>query len=195
MDLDEGNAHRGDGIANGNARVRIGSRIDNHSGIPFSGCMDGIHNRPLAVRLEGIDLQSQGFAMTDALMVYLLNRSGAVHRFFAHPQEIQIGAMDDENLKHGGSPDDETNGTKGTDTTAEVVLSSLPPYAFFLSAPQRLSALAPFFSYKQLGNRSPHMDGGDSLAEETGNAEHGDFWISGAPGLINGIGGHEFADL
>ncbi len=96
VDLDERYLRREEGIANRDAGVGIGRRIDDDEvDLVGSGLLDAIDDGAFTVRLEG--LQSDAFLLcqTSQISVDLGERIGAIDFRLARAEQVQIGAMYD----------------------------------------------------------------------------------------------------
>ena len=85
------------GIPNGVGIMGIGAGINDKTIRPFASAMEGVDDLSLVIGLDDpdLDLELPGF-LSDRL-VDLIQRESAILRSIPPTQQIQIGAVDDEN--------------------------------------------------------------------------------------------------
>ena len=101
VNLDECYLRREEGIANRDAGVGIGRRVDDDEvDLVGPGLLDAIDDVALAVRLEGLQLYMLLLCKADQIPIDLGERIGAIDFRLACAEQVQIGAMYDQNLSH-----------------------------------------------------------------------------------------------
>jgi hypothetical protein len=90
----EGNC--GDRISDGNAGVGVSSGVDQDSLMLIEGGMDGINESSFMVGLEEGELDLQGLGFCFQGTIDIIECCRAVDTRFALAQEIEIGAVEDE---------------------------------------------------------------------------------------------------
>jgi hypothetical protein len=101
VDLDECYLRREECVANRDAGVGIGRRVDDDEvDLIDPGLLDAIDDVALAVRLEGLQRDTFLLSKVDQIPVDLGECVGTIDYRLARAEQVQIGAMDDQNLSH-----------------------------------------------------------------------------------------------
>ena len=100
MNLDKRYAGGKEGIAYGDAGVRVGSRVDNDKIDLPGGLLNTVDDIALAVRLEGLQRYFLFLGEFAQLLIDVIEGVGAVDFWFARSQQVQIRTMDDQNVRH-----------------------------------------------------------------------------------------------
>lgn len=101
VDFDECYPRREEGIANRDAGVCIGRRVDDDEvDLVGPGLLDAIDDVALAVRLEGLQRDTFLLCQASQIPVDLGERIGAIDFRLARAEQVQIGTVYDQNLSH-----------------------------------------------------------------------------------------------
>src|SRR5476651_1508504 len=102
MHFDEGNAHRRKGIAKGDAGMRKCCRIDDDvsSFVAFRS-MYPLNKGGFRIALEAPDLEAELLALVHKAPVDRLEGVLAIVVGLPVPKEVQVGAVEDQDLGHG----------------------------------------------------------------------------------------------
>ena len=101
MNFDEWQAGGEEGVAYRDTGVGIGSRVDNDEfDLVIPGLLDAIDNLAFAIRLEGLQCYALLTGHASQILVDLSECVGAIDFRFACTQQVQVGAMDDQNVSH-----------------------------------------------------------------------------------------------
>jgi hypothetical protein len=101
MDFNECYLRREECIANRDAGVGIGRRVDDDEvDLVGPGLLDAIDDVALAVRLEGLQRDTLLLCKSNQIQVDLGERIGTIDFRLARAEQVQIGAMYDQNLSH-----------------------------------------------------------------------------------------------
>jgi hypothetical protein len=97
MDFHRGQGHSADGVANGDAGMRVGGRVDDNGGVTLSRLADPIHDHALVVGLGEIHLHAQ-FARTPRhAAANIRQRRASIDRRFPLTEQVQVWAIDEKN--------------------------------------------------------------------------------------------------
>jgi hypothetical protein len=77
------------------------SRIDqDEAGAILSGGMNAIHESPFVVALHAFQCEAGGFGLRRQPLIDAVESVRAIYARFAGSQQVQIGAVQDKNLRH-----------------------------------------------------------------------------------------------
>ena len=95
MNLDAGQAHRRDGVANGVAVMRVRAGIHDDRVTVLTGRMDAVDERALGVGLEYRAVHAEPLAFLDDLGIDGGEGVRAVDARLAHARQIEVGSVDE----------------------------------------------------------------------------------------------------
>lgn len=99
MNFDERNRNGGNRIAQGNAGVRVGRRVDDDETDAFSaGGMNALDQGAFVVALEGFEHDACRFGATRQRAVDVGERGGTIVLRLARAEQVQVRAVDDQQL-------------------------------------------------------------------------------------------------
>ena len=97
MDLDERDGDRRDGVAQRNAGVRVGRRIDDDEADTLAACgVDALDQGALVVALEGLELDARSFRPARQRTVDVGQRRCAIVLRFTCAEQVQVRPMNDQ---------------------------------------------------------------------------------------------------
>ena len=101
--LDKGNGDRRQGVPQGHAGVGVACRIDDDGGDSLlPGSVDALNEGALVIALEGFQVDACGFSQAGQVQIDVGKRHPSVVVGFADPQQIEVRAVDDQELGRGG---------------------------------------------------------------------------------------------
>ncbi len=96
MHLNRRDVHGGNGVADGDARMRVSGGVDEDGQKPILlGPANGVDNLPLMIGLQDIQLNPFGFGQPLQCVVDLFKGGLSVNVFLALSQKVQIWAVND----------------------------------------------------------------------------------------------------
>jgi hypothetical protein len=93
VDFNGGQAHSGNRIADRNARMSVGGRIDDNAVIASPALLNPVHQVAFAIRLANVDVHPQIFGQRGEGRVDALERLSAIDGLFPGTEQIQVGSM------------------------------------------------------------------------------------------------------
>jgi hypothetical protein len=101
MGFDKGNSGRQEGIANRDAGMGVSRRVDNDKvDLVVRRLLDAAYDFAFVIRLKCLQADAVLLGHLVQVLVDGGQRVGTVHFGLARAQQVQIGAMDDQNVAH-----------------------------------------------------------------------------------------------
>ena len=95
--LDEGDGHRSQGVAHGDAGMRVGSGVDDDERGPVgTGGLDAVDQRAFVVALEMVEGSPMPAGQVGQPGIDVGQRGVAVDLGLTGAQQVQVGAMNDQ---------------------------------------------------------------------------------------------------
>jgi len=98
----EGQGDRQQGITQGDRRVGVGAGIDQDAGALTSGLLDPVHQFALMVALKAAECDPQRRRPLRQALIDLLKAGGAIKTGLTAAQQVEIGAVQHEQMHGGG---------------------------------------------------------------------------------------------
>ena len=101
VDFDEGQRHAGQCVADGDRGVGEGGRVDQDEGRAVgAGRLDAVDQGMLGIGLEAVQLVAGGLGLCRQRPVDVRQRRMAIDLRLAGAEQIEVGAMQDQQLSH-----------------------------------------------------------------------------------------------
>ena len=101
MDFDERDCDPEQGIAQRDARMRVGTRIDDDKRDPAGGGVDRIENGGFCVTLESLEFMAETAGRFRRGVFDLAERRRALGFGFPPAKQVQVGSVNQQDARHG----------------------------------------------------------------------------------------------
>src|SRR5437588_11824571 len=103
MDLDDRHGEGQHRVAQGDRRVRVGPGVNDDGGGGLPRLVEPVDELTLVVRLPAVDIQAEFARESRNRSVDVRQRGRAVNLRLALAEEIEVGAIEDEDWLHAGA--------------------------------------------------------------------------------------------